>query len=94
MANRNDALADLTRQAVDTAGTFRTLVERMNDLGLRMSDYSDRDLLTVASDYSDEDLRAVASALRGTAVITLMDAADAELLSDLLRKLRGGAGRP
>ncbi|WP_073227019.1 hypothetical protein [Streptomyces sp. NBRC 110465] len=93
MANRTDDLADLTRQAVDTAGALRSLVERMNDLGLRMNDYSDGDLLAVASGYSDEDLRTVASALRGTAVITLMDATDAEPLSDLLRKLRGGGGR-
>ncbi|OKK02373.1 hypothetical protein AMK26_22135 [Streptomyces sp. CB03234] len=91
MANRNDDLADLTRQAVDTAGALRMLVERMNDLGLRMSDHSDADLLAVASDYSDEDLRTVASALRGTAMIMLMDRANAELLSEWLRKLRSEA---
>lgn len=76
MGNRNDELAALVRDAVATAGELRPLVERMKDLSLRISDYSDEDLvialLTVASDYSDEDLRTTASAVWGTAMMMLM----------------------
>ncbi|MBT2405597.1 MULTISPECIES: hypothetical protein [unclassified Streptomyces] len=108
MGNRNEELAALVRQAVSTAGALRLLVERMNDVGWRMNDYSDEDLLTVASAlYSDEDLLTAASALRGSAMMMAMDTGNVELLSEItgrkvyetdptewLRKLRGDEGQP
>ncbi|MFC7928765.1 hypothetical protein [Streptomyces cinereoruber] len=84
MANRNDDLAALARQTVDTASALRLLVEQMNDLGRRLSDYNDADLLLAVARYSAEDLRTVASALRGTAMMMVMDTDPAEWL----RKLR------
>ncbi|MEU4733124.1 hypothetical protein [Streptomyces sp. NPDC023588] len=96
MGNRNDELAVLARQAVATAGALRLPVERMHDLGWRLNDYSEKDLLTVASHYSDEDLLTVASALRGTAMMMVMDTSNGELLSDLTGrkvKLRDDEGQ-
>ncbi|WP_404871055.1 hypothetical protein ACI1MP_38205 (plasmid) [Kitasatospora griseola] len=71
MAERNAELAALARQAVAAAGGLRLLVERMNDLGWRMQD------------YSDEDLFNVASALRGTAILMALDTNNTDLLNEL-----------
>ncbi|WP_024760896.1 hypothetical protein [Streptomyces exfoliatus] len=96
MTNRNGELAALTRQAVDTAVALRLLVARMHDLGCRMNDYSREDLLLATAVYSAEDVRAVTSALRGTAMIIVMDAGEGALLSDLTELLRnrGYVGQP
>ncbi|MEU9332365.1 hypothetical protein AB0D49_04250 [Streptomyces sp. NPDC048290] len=65
--DRNAELAALARQAVAAAGGLRLLVERMGDLGWRMQDYRDEDLLNVAS------------ALRGTAILIALDTEDMDL---------------
>ncbi|WKK27831.1 hypothetical protein QZH56_36890 (plasmid) [Streptomyces olivoreticuli] len=93
--DRNAELAALARQAAGTAGVLRLLVERMNDVGWHLDE------------YSDEDLRTVAAALKGTAIMMAMDTGNAELLSELtgrtvheidptewLRKLRGDDEEP
>ncbi|MBD0690377.1 hypothetical protein [Streptomyces sp. CBMA123] len=69
--DRNAELAALARQAVAAAGGLRLLVERMGDLGWRMQDYSDEDLLNVAS------------ALRGTAILIALDTGDMNLHEEL-----------
>ncbi|MFJ1804318.1 SigE family RNA polymerase sigma factor [Streptomyces sp. NPDC088180] len=65
--DRNAELAAPARQAVAAAGGLRLLVERMGDLGWRMQDYRDEDLLNVAS------------ALRGTAILIALDTEDMDL---------------
>ncbi|MFI7174978.1 MULTISPECIES: hypothetical protein [Streptomyces] len=64
-------LAALARQAVATAGVLRLLIERMGDVGWRMQEYTDEDLLTVAS------------ALRGTAILMAADIGDTDLMEEI-----------
>ncbi|MCX5115244.1 hypothetical protein OOK13_43755 [Streptomyces sp. NBC_00378] len=94
--DRNAELAALARQAVAAAGGLRLLVERMGDLGWRMQDYRDEDLLNVAS------------ALRGTAILIALDTEDMDLheevtgrrvhevhdVAEWLREHGEGDGRP
>ncbi|MFB8044152.1 hypothetical protein ACFC8F_23060 [Streptomyces hydrogenans] len=93
MENQEAELAALARQAASTAGVLRLLVERMQDVGWHLNDYSNEQLLTVAS------------AIKGSAILMAMDAGNTELLSELtgrrfheitldewLRKLREGEG--
>ncbi|MFJ9656219.1 hypothetical protein [Streptomyces microflavus] len=64
-------LAALARQAVATAGVLRLLIERMGDVGWRMQEYTDEDLLTVAS------------ALRDTAILMAADIGDTDLMEEI-----------
>lgn len=108
MGTRNEELADLARQAVSTAFELRLLVDRMKDVGLRMSDYSEEDLLAVVlAQYSNRDMRNVASALLGTGVMMAMDKGNVVMLRDItggrlyepdpadsLRRFRRDGGQP
>ncbi|MFJ7201644.1 MULTISPECIES: hypothetical protein [unclassified Streptomyces] len=77
--DRNAELAALARQAVAAAGGLRLLVERMGDLGWRMQDYRDEDLLNVAS------------ALRGTAILIALDTEDMDLHEEVTGRRAPGA---
>ncbi|MFH8882185.1 hypothetical protein [Streptomyces californicus] len=94
--DRNAELAALARQAVAAAGGLRLLVERMGDLGRRIQDYRDENLLNVAS------------VLRGTAILIALDTGDMDLheevtgrrmhavheVAEWLREHGEGDGRP
>lgn len=84
MGNPNEELTDLARQARSTAVELRLAANRMERLGLRMSEHCEEDLLlAVSALYSDRDMLNVSSALVGTGVMMAMDKGNIVMLRDI-----------